>query len=117
MILQPKVKKMNSFVRFITAKNIIGITLAPFGIYLKERYLKRKKTINHEKIHWCQQLEMLIIPFYIWYIGEWIIRIFTNPRSAYKSLSFEREANANEDNMDYLKNRKPYVWLKYMFKK
>jgi len=115
-ILKPKVKKMNSFLKFFLSDKIIGITLAPFGIYLNERYINRKKTINHEKIHWKQQLEMLIIPFYIWYIVEWIIRIFTNPRSAYKSLSFEKEANANENKPKYINRRKPFAWLKYIIK-
>lgn len=108
---------MTGFLKFFLPKNIIGITLCPFGIYLNERYLTREKTINHESIHWQQQLEMLIIFFYLWYVIEWIIRIFTNGNAAYRSLSFEREAYGNDDNLDYLKTRKPFSWLKYMIKK
>lgn len=62
--------------------------------------------INHEKIHLRQQLEMLIIPFYIWYL----ISLY---RNGYMNISFEKEAYANEDDLNYLKNRKPYSFLKY----
>ena len=74
------------------------------------------RIINHEKIHWKQQMEMLIIFFYFWYLIEWFIRLFINGKAAYRSLSFEREAYDNDDNLEYLKTRKPYSWLKYMKK-
>lgn len=115
-MFEPKVKKMNWFITFITSKNVIGITLAPFAIYIKEKYLNRKFTINHEKIHWKQQLEMLIIFFYIWYITEWFIRLFIN-ENAYRNISFEREAYTNEYDLFYLKNRKSFSWFKYIKKK
>ena len=113
---KPKVKVMTNFLEFFLGKNIIGITLCPFGIYVKIEYLTRQKTINHESIHWQQQLEMLIIFFYLWYLIEWLIRIPINGKKAYISLSFEREAYGNAGNQDYLKTRKQYAWLKYMKK-
>jgi hypothetical protein len=114
MCLKPKVKKMGWFVSFITFGWAAGITLAPFGIYIKEKYLTWQWMINHESIHWKQQMEMLIIFFYLWYLFEWIIRIFVNGKKAYISLSFEREANANEYNLKYLETRKHYSWFKYI---
>jgi len=117
---KPKVKIIGNFLKFILGKNILGITLAPFGIYVTEKYVTNAKTINHEKIHWRQQLEMLIVFFYIWYLIEWVIKIFTvsgsGGGSAYRALSFEREAYDNDDNLDYLKTRKPYSWFKYITK-
>jgi len=115
-MLKPKVKIMTKFVSFLTLGWAAAITLCPFGIYVKEQYLTRLRTINHEKIHWQQQLEMLIIFFYLWYGIEWFIRLFINGKAAYRSLSFEREAYDNDDNLEYLKTRKPYSWLKYMKK-
>ena len=116
--MKPKIKKKNWIVRLLTGKNIRGITLAPFGIYLREDVYDEQnlKTINHEKIHWRQQMEMLIIFFYFWYFIEWIIRTFTNWGYAYRSISFEREAYDNDTNYEYLNERKPFSWLKYMFK-
>lgn len=113
---KPKVKLMTGFLKFFLGKNIVGITLCPFGIYIQEPYLKKVRTINHETIHWQQQLEMLIIFFYLWYVIEWFIRIIGNPNNAYHSLSFEREAYENDDDLKYLETRKSYAWLKYMKK-
>jgi hypothetical protein len=141
---QPKIKKMNWFVRTITFGWAAGITLAPFGIYIKEKYLNQSTIITHESIHWKQQLEMmvagaiiallagvillfnifswwlltvLVFPFlffYLWYLIEWIIRLFINGKKAYNCLSFEREANCYEYNETYLIVRKPYAWLRFM---
>jgi hypothetical protein len=116
MCFKPKVKKMNWFVSLITFGWAAGITLAPFGIYVKEKYLTNTRMINHESIHWKQQMEMLIIFFYLWYFIEWIIKIFTNFGNAYKSLSFEREAYDNDDNLNYLNERKHFAWIKRIFK-
>lgn len=114
-IFKPKLKIIGGFLKFFLSENIAAITLCPFGIYFKnEKYLNRERTVNHEKIHWKQQLEMLIIFFYLWYLIEWVIRLFTNPNNAYRSLSFEREAYGNDNDLDYLDKRKPYAWLKYM---
>ena len=108
---------MNLLLRILTLDRIAAITLAPFGIYFKyDRYLFNKRLVNHESIHWQQQMEMLIIFFYLWYFIEWIIRLFTNFGNAYRSISFEREAYANDTNKEYLKTRKPFSWLKYIFK-
>ena len=105
-----KIRKINWFWALFAT----GITLAPFGIYLKDYHLGNNRIINHEKIHWGQQKEMLIIFFYIWYLIEFGIRVFTNWGNAYQSISFEREAYANEDSLDYWKKRKRFSWIKYL---
>lgn len=116
--MKPQIKKKNWIVRLLTGKNITGITLAPFGIYLREDVYDKQNpiTINHEKIHWQQQMEMLIIFFYFFYFTEWLIRTFTNWGGTYRSISFEREAYKNDTNYAYLNNRKPFSWIKYLFK-
>jgi hypothetical protein len=116
-LYDPKIKLMNWFVKFITFGWAIGITLAPFGIYFKKKQqLSNKVDINHEKIHWHQQLEMLIIFFYIWYLVEWLIKIILPPwKKSYYRISYEREAYIHEYDLDYLKTRKHFAWLKYVF--
>ena len=92
----------------IPFKGFIAMAIFPFIFVRKD--LKRKFTNrveNHEKIHFEQQKEMLIIFFYLWYIIEWLFK-------GYKNISFEREANGNEENVNYLKNRKRFIWLKYL---
>lgn len=102
--------------RFLLRKNFLGISLWPF-IILKRKELKLNKVfINHEKIHLRQQIEMLVIPFYIWYVVEYIIRLvrYRNRKHAYRNISFEREAYSNEKDLDYLKKRSFWRFLFYI---
>lgn len=73
-------------------------------------------TINHEKIHTSQMLEMGFIFFYLWYVIEWLVRViqYRNTFKAYKNISFEREAYTNQQNPDYLKTRKLYSFRHYL---
>ena len=92
-------------------------------------------TINHESIHSAQIAEVMIasVPFalllwlftnvwlglllviasyYLWYVIEWLIRL---PKgNAYKNISFEREAYANDDNLTYLETRRRFAFVKYL---
>ena len=105
------IRKMGLFVRIITFNWPIAITLAPFGIYIKEKYWCSKTLRRHEMIHWKQQMEMLIIPFYLWYFIEWVIKLFKYGKDAYHNISFEREANRS---YEYPDDRKPFAWIKYI---
>ena len=115
-IRKMKIKPINKFLRKTLEPlfgTFIGVSLCPFGIYVDD--WSDQYVINHEKIHWKQQLEMLIIPFYIWYLTELFIRrTFISKHDAYTCLSFEREAYQNQYDIGYLKRRKPYSWVKYL---
>lgn len=91
-------------------------TINLFGILFTKCETLSPQLLNHETIHTRQMQEMLYIFFYLWYIIEYLIKRFFNSsqKSAYKALSFEREAYANEDNLDYLKDRQPFSWIKYL---
>lgn len=71
--------------------------------------------LNHEKIHIRQQLEMLVLPFFVIYLTEFLIGYlkYKNWQLAYKNISFEREAYANEKDLCYLKQRSFWSFLKY----
>ena len=73
--------------------------------------------INHERIHTRQQIEMLVIPFYIFYIAEWLIRLvqYRNHHKAYMNISFEREAYSHGHDLSYLNSRKLYAWIKFIW--
>jgi hypothetical protein len=77
-----------------------------------------KTTLNHEKIHFEQQKELLLIFFYLIYFVEWLIRacIYKNFNTAYCMISFEQEAYREQLNIRYLEKRNSYEFLKYMFK-
>ena len=83
-----------------------------FGILFCRRTLN-KIDINHETIHTKQGQELLWIGFYLWYIIEYLIRLimYRDTKLAYKNISFEREAYQNQNDLDYLSNRKHYNWL------
>lgn len=102
--------------KYIIPKGFVGIALYPF-IFLRYKNLKEDEIlINHEKIHLRQQLELLLIFFYIFYGLEWAFKFlkYRNSYTTYKNLSFEREAYLNENNLNYTKNRKFWAFLKYL---
>lgn len=85
--------------------NIRAITLFPIGVFSTTH---NETTIRHESIHWQQQKELLCIPFYLWYCIEALLKW------SYYNISFEREAYDNAMNINYLKERKHYAFLKYI---
>ncbi len=102
--------------RYILAKNVIAMTLWPF-IFLRDQNLKEnQRLLNHEKIHLRQQIELLVIFFYLWYGIEFLIHIvrYRSYNKAYKKISFEKEAYTNDQNLNYLKERTLWSFLNYM---
>ncbi len=92
-----------------------GMAIFPF-ILIKYTGLKHnKQIINHELIHLRQQIELLVIPFYIIYILHYIFNLlhYKNHDRAYRNIVFEREAYRNDSDLTYLKARKFYSWMKY----
>ena len=74
-----------------------------------------KNLINHEKIHLVQQLELLLIGFYVLYLLNYIVNLvkYRNHASAYQNIVFEREAYASESDLGYLKRRSLWQWRSY----
>ena len=101
--------------RLLRKTRINGITIFPF-IFLRESAFKENKIlINHEKIHIRQQLELLVIFFYLWYVVEYYYWYFKlkDKHLAYRNISFEREAYAMEEDLNYLETRKIWSFWKY----
>jgi len=103
-------------VKIITFNFARAITIFPFIFVSDIKSKDDKVLINHEMIHIRQQIEMLIIPFYIWYFLEFIFRWiqFGTRYDAYINISFEKEAYANEINLNYNKSKKFWSFLKYI---
>lgn len=104
----------NSLIPF---KNFSALTLWPF-VFVRKDARMAATTIRHENIHGRQQKELLLVGFYLWYVAEWLVKLcyYRNSITAYKNISFEREAYSNESNIVYLDERKPYAFLKYLTK-
>ena len=105
--------------KYLIPKGYRGFTAFPF-VFVK--YPKDKINVvllNHEKIHLRQQIELLILPFFIWYLTEYLVRLvqYKNANLAYRNISFEREAYANESNLEYLRNRPLFQSYSYLFLK
>jgi hypothetical protein len=106
---------------WILGKEINGITLFPF-VFLRKSYVDMlaqwnlDSLINHESIHLKQQAELGIVFFYVWYFIEYCIRVVLigNTDAAYRKICFEKEAYENEKDLEYLKTRKFWAFLKYL---
>ena len=116
----------NKFIPFpgYKAINLFGV------LFVKNNAKIDDVTINHEAIHSKQFIELMILfavatvfirwwmplfsPlfFYIWYVIEWVIRLPNG--NAYKNISFEREAYANEGDASYLNGRYWFNFLRYI---
>ena len=104
--------------KYIIPKGYCGITLYPF-VFLKDKKQKGDDVfLNHERIHLQQQLELFIVFFYIWYVVEFLIRLLYsgNWDSAYRNISFEREAYTNESNLTYIKKRPRWAFSNFILK-
>ncbi len=98
--------------KYIIPKNYTGLAIYPF-IFLKNKSLSDNEIlINHERIHLKQQIEL-----FLWYIIEFLFHLirYRKWKKAYRRISFEREAYQNESDLDYLKYRKFWDFLKYIY--
>ncbi len=91
-----------------------GMAIFPF-VLLKNR-LPKQVLLNHECIHLRQQLETGFLLFYIWYLAEYLMGLmrYRNHYLAYRNISFEREAFANESALTYLNTRPLWAFLRYI---
>jgi hypothetical protein len=92
-----------------------AMAIYPVIIFKKPALKGSQVIINHEKIHFRQQLELLIIFFYPLYFLNYLINLvrYRDHHKAYFQICFEKEAYSNERDFGYLKRRRPYAWLKY----
>ena len=98
-------------------RDLSGLALFPF-IILRSDFRGRPEAdvvINHEKIHIRQQLELLLLPFLIWYFASFIAGLLRGRswHEAYQNILFEREAYRNMYDPDYLEGRAVFSFLKY----
>ena len=92
-----------------------AMAIYPVMIFRKQALKRSRIIINHEQVHFKQQLELLIIFFYPMYFLHYLFNLlrYRNHRQAYLQICFEREAYANERDLGYPKRRKAYAWIDY----
>ena len=118
------------------AMNILGMVFTRYKAEELSEHTKR-----HEQIHTMQQYEIMLasalislVLCNIWaswwyllvtialpialYVLVWLIELVLPPyTSAYKDSPFEREAFANDEDVNYLVTRPLFAWVKYFLKR
>jgi hypothetical protein len=102
--------------KYLTPRGFRGLTFYPFVFILNKKDKLNEVFINHEKIHLRQQIELLILPFYVWYLVEYLFRLvqYKDKKKAYYNISFEREAYENEKKIDYLQTRPFFAFVRFL---
>ena len=71
---------------------------------------------NHERIHIAQATELLVVPFYALWLGDFacgLIRHNGDAKEAYRHIRLEQEAFDHEADPSYLEHRPCYAWKAY----
>lgn len=102
--------------KYLIPNEFRAMTVFPFVLLKNDFDRENKILINHERIHYRQQKELLILPFYIWYFFDFMIKLsrYKDKNMAYMNVVFEKEAYDNENELNYLKSRTFWGFLKYI---
>ena len=71
---------------------------------------------NHERIHIAQATELLVVPFYALWLGDFaygLIRHKGDAKEAYRHIRLEQEAFDHEADPKYLEKRPCFAWRAY----
>lgn len=133
----------NWVAKLILFPTYTAVTLLYNSFFKKDEEDYSMDDINHECIHQVQQMECSVIGlvlglvlcglfnfslwwvlilglgfFYIWYGIEYFIILcfakWDKQNERYHDVSFEEEAHNNDKNLNYLEDRKPFAWIKYI---
>lgn len=87
----------------------------PFILIKKDEMRHDQVLLHHERIHHRQQLELLLLPFYLLYLFNYLYNLlkYRNHYTAYRQIIFEREAFACDKDLTYLKRRPIFAFLRF----
>ena len=102
--------------KYLIPKGFRGITVFPFVVVRDRNAQDYLVLMNHERIHLRQQLELLVLPFFVLYGLDYMVKLirYRDKDVAYRNVVFEREAYQNENDLEYLKSRSFWRFLKYL---
>lgn len=100
----------------VSKLRVAAMAIYPFILVQKVSYKNDVVLVNHEKIHHRQQLELLIVPFYLFYLLNYLYNLlkYKKHQLAYLNIIFEKEAFVQQQNLSYLSTRKMFSWIKYI---
>lgn len=102
--------------KYLVPKGYNSISIYPIFIIRTKDLKTDKILLNHKRIHLVQQLECLVILFYLFYVLEfiWLLLKYRRWHVACRQISFEKEAYQNKKDLDYLKSRSLWNFAKYL---
>jgi hypothetical protein len=85
-------------------------------IFIWKEAREKEILINHELIHFYQQVEMLFVFHWLLYLLFYLIaRVKGKDHdTAYYSIPFEKEAYTFEHDLHYIRRRKLFAWVKFL---
>ncbi|RWY52325.1 hypothetical protein [Mucilaginibacter gilvus] len=95
--------------------NVNAMALFPFILLREEEMRGDVVLLNHERIHLRQQAELLVLPFYVLYLLNYLVNLarYSSHNKAYLMILFEQEAYQRELDVAYLSCRKWCNWLAF----
>lgn len=89
-----------------------AMALYPFILIKREEMRDDATLIRHERIHHRQQVELLLVGFYLLYAAHYCVNLlrYRNHYKAYRAIIFEREAYRMDADAEYLKRRKLFAF-------
>jgi hypothetical protein len=102
--------------KYLVPKGFRGLTVSPF-VVLRERNAQDYLVLmNHERIHLRQQIELLVLPFFVLYGLDYLVKLirYRDKNLAYRNVVFEQEAYENENDLEYLKSRSFWRFMEYV---
>lgn len=112
----------------ILIRNVYLFGYAGFSFFVFLFFAEKNPSrvlINHERIHFFQQVELLFIFHWILYVlfylyhlarisGRAGIKLKQRHDIAYRAIPFEKEAYHNEKNLTYLADRPWFAWIRHL---
>jgi hypothetical protein len=117
VVVSPRIVALCGLVSIGTAgyKNARACAIFPL-IFVRKQECATPTLVNHERIHFAQQLETLFIGLFLMKLIEYLysrLLLSKNISEVYLFRASEQEAYRNQNNLDYLRERKPYRLFKY----
>jgi hypothetical protein len=102
--------------KYLIPKGFRGLTVFPFVLLRTRTAANDLVLMNHERIHLRQQLELFVLPFFVIYGLDYVVKLirYRDRNVAYRNVVFEREAYENENDLDYLKSRSFWRFWRYI---
>jgi hypothetical protein len=100
---------------YIEKRSHHGFSFFIFIFYWKD-VVDKKTIINHELIHFWQQVELLFVFHWLLYITFYVAGRLNgkNHDEAYMNIPFEKEAYSFEKDYQYISHRNPFAWLQFI---